>query len=41
MNHIFDAYLVTTFDGRLLRLCEAEDDTISWPKTMATKALSK
>jgi len=41
MEPIVDSCPLTELDGGLLSLHEAEDDTISWLKMTATKALAK
>jgi len=41
MNHIVDTCLLTTFDGGLNELHEADDDAVVWLESTATAALAK
>ena len=41
MGHIVDSCPLTQLDGRLTRLHEADDDTVTWLKTTAATALAK
>ena len=41
MNHIVDTRPLTTFEGRLNLLHEADDDAVIWLESTATAALAK
>jgi len=41
MGHIFDSCALTQLDGGLTRLHRADDDAVTWLKTMAATALTK
>ena len=41
MGHIVDSCPLTPLDGGLTRLHEADDDAVTWLKTMAATALAK
>ena len=41
MNHIVDTCPLTTFEGGLNLLHEADDDAVTWLESTATAALAK